>query len=338
MKDILRYGNKMLPLFIPVLFGASLILMMQTKVFDTNVSTLSIAVTIDFLITIPFIYFLIIRKRNIPKITVLSMFVLGVVVLSFTLPKEHQSLLSLVKTFAIPLIEIGVLSFVIYKTIKISRSYKLQKGSGDFYTAMKKAASEVLPKGAATILVTEISVVYYGFLNWRKKELKEDEFSYHIKSTTMSIIIGFLMVILVETFAVHYLLQKWSTIAAWILTILSAYTALQIFALARSLAKRPIKIDTQSKELILRFGFFSDWSIPLHKIRTVEFSTKDLPEDKSIVPFSPLGGLTEHNMILHFHDEQEFSGFYGLKKKATALAIFVDDKQLFLETIKNYVL
>lgn len=337
MKDILRYGNKMLPLFIPVLFGVSLVLLMQSQMFDQDAGALSTPITIDFLITIPLIYFLIIRKRNIPKITVLSMFVLGVIVLSFTLPEEHQSLLSVVKTFAIPLIEVTVLSFVIYKTIKISRSYKEQKNSGDFYTTMKIAASEVLPKQVAAILVTEISVIYYGFINWKRKKLEENEFSYHVKSTTMSIIIGFLMVILIETFAVHFLLLKWSAVAAWILTILSAYTALQIFALARSISKRPIKIDTQTQELILRFGFFSEWSVPLNKIQKIVLSNKDLPEDKSIVPFSPLGSLTEHNVIVHFEREEEFLGFYGLKKKATALAIYVDDKQLFLETMQDYI-
>jgi len=336
MKNILRYGNKMLPLFVPVLFGISLLFIMRSQAYAQNASTLSTAVTLDFLITIPLIYFLIIRKRNIPKITVLSTFVLGVVILSFTLPEEHQSLLNVVKTFAIPIIELTVLSIVIYNTIKISRSYKEQKNSGDFYTAMKKATSEILPKQVATLLVTEISVVYYGFLNWKKKKLKKNEFSYHKKSTTSSIIIGFLMVILIETFAVHYLLLKWSSVAAWILTILSAYTALQIFALARSISKRPIKLDTEAEELMLRFGFFSEWSVPLHKIREVELSNKDLPEDKSVVPFSPLGTLTEHNVILHFVDEQQFSGFYGLKKKATSLAIYVDDKQRFKDAIVSF--
>ena len=336
MKNILRYGNKVLPLFVPVLFGISLLLIIQSQAFVQNAGTLSTAITIDFLITIPFVYFLIIRKRNIPKITVLSMFVLGLVILSFALPEENQSLLSTIKVFAIPIVEVTVLSFIVFKTIKLSRSYKEQKDSGDFYTAMKRAASEVLPKQVAAILVTEISVVYYGFVHWRKKKLKKDEFSYHVKSTSLSIIVGFLMVILIETFAVHFLLLKWSSVAAWILTILSAYTALQIFALARSISKRPIKVDVKMKELILRFGFFSEWSVPLHKIREVELSNKDLPEDKSVVPFSPLGGLTEHNVILHFNKEEQFSGFYGLKKKASSLAIYVDDTQRFKDVINTF--
>jgi hypothetical protein len=327
----------MLPLFIPVLLGTSLLLLIQSNAFAQNASLLSIGVTLDFLITIPLIYFLIIRKRNIPKVTVLSMFVIGVVVLSYALPLEHQSLLSIVKTFAIPVVEITVFSFIIYKVVKITESYKQQKKSADFYTTMVKATAEVLPKQIAPILVTEISVVYYGFINWKKYILKENEFTYHKKSTINSILIGFLMVILIETFALHFLLVKWSVITAWILTILSIYTGLQFFALLRSISKRPIKINEEEQELVLRFGFFSDWSVPLKDIRNIELTTKDLPEDKSIVPFSPLGSLTEHNVIIHFHQEQKFAGLYGIRKKAKALAIYVDEKQQFLEKIENSI-
>jgi hypothetical protein len=336
MKNIQLYGNKMLPLFIPFLLAISLLLLIQTTAFQQNSATLSTAIIIDFLITIPLVYFLIIRKRNIPKITVLSMFVLGLVVLSYALPQEHQSLLSTIKMIAIPIIELTVFSVIVFKTVKITKSYQRQKKSEDFYTTMVQATSEVLPKQIASILVTEISVIYYGFLNWKKRTLKEGEYSYHIKSTLLSIIIGVLMVIVIETFAIHFLLLKWSAIAAWILTILSIYTALQIMALARSISKRPIKIDAASKKLILRFGFFAEWAVSIDQIKDIEISEKELPEDKSIVPFSPLGSLTEHNVLLHFKEEQQFSGFYGLKKRAKILAIYVDEKHDFVKAIQEY--
>jgi hypothetical protein len=337
MKNILHYGNKIAPLFIPFFLGICLLFLMKSEMFLQNARVFSTAITVDFLITIPLIYFLIIRKRSIPKITVVSMFVMGIVVLSYSLPEEHQSLLSIIKIVAIPIIEITVLSFIIYKTVKITKLYKEQKKSEDFYTTMTKATSEVLPKQVASILVTEISVVYYGFINWKKSVLKKGEFSYHKKSTVISILIGFLMVIVIETFALHYLLLKWNAVVAWVLTILSIYTGLQIYALARSIAKRPMKIDVESQKLILRFGFFAEWSVPLKAIEKVELSDKDLPDDKSIIPFSPLGSLTEHNVILHFYKEELFSGFYGFSKKAKSLAIYIDDKQKFSKILKEYI-
>lgn len=328
---------KYAPIAIPILLGISLILLMKSSFFMQNPSTLSTAITIDFLVTIPLIYFLIIRKRAIPKITVLTTFVLGIVILSFVLPEEHQSLLSMVKTYFLPILELGVASFIIYKVRSLRKAYKSQQKSEDFYTTLLIAANEVLPKKLASVLVTEISVVYYGFIHWKKKKLKENEFSYHKNSTVNSIVIGFLMIILIETFALHFLLLKWSTVAAWILTGLSIYTALQFFALARSISKRPIKVDLDTNELILRFGFFSEWSVSLENLKEVEVSSRDLPEDKSIVPFSPLGGLVEHNVILHFKEEQTFSGFYGLKKRAESMAIYIDEKGTFKRMIDEQI-
>ena len=320
---------RLIPLAIPILLGLSLILLMKSSFFVQNPSTLSTAITIDFLVTIPLVYFLIIRKRAIPKITVLTTFVLGIVILSFVLPKEHQSLLSMVKTYFLPVLELGVASFIIYKVRSLRKAYKRQQKTEDFYTTLLLAANEVLPKKLASVLVTEISVVYYGFIHWKKKKLKGNEFSYHKNSTVNSIVIGFLMIILIETFALHFLLLKWSVVAAWILTGLSIYTALQFFALARSISKRPIKVDLKTNELILRFGFFSEWPVSIENLKEVEVSSRDLPEDKSIVPFSPLGTLLEHNVILHFKEEQTFSGLYGLKRKATSIAIYVDEKGNF---------
>ena len=330
---------KFIPLAIPILLGLSLILLIKSSFFMEHPSALSTAVTIDFLITIPLVYFLIIRKRAIPKITVLTSFILGIIILSFLLPEEHQSLLSLVKTYFLPLLELGIFSFIVYKVRGLRKAYKNQQKTEDFYTTLLVAANQIFPKKVASVLATEISVAYYGFLHWKKAKLNENEFSYHKKGTAISIVIGFLMVILIETFALHFLLMKWSTIAAWIMTGLSIYTALQFFALARSISKRPIKVDVGTGRLILRFGFFSEWSVPINSLREVELSAKDLPEDKSIVPFAPLGSLLEHNVILHFHEEQLFSGLYGLKRKATSLAIYVDEKGDFKrvldEQLKN---
>ncbi|MFY0630098.1 MAG: hypothetical protein JXR05_06930 [Flavobacteriaceae bacterium] len=300
-----------------------------------NPSVFSTAITIDFLITIPLVYFLIIRKRKIPKITVLTTFVLGMVILTFALPEGNQSLLSLVKTYFLPILELGIIGFIIYKVRSIRKAYKSQEKTEDFYTALLRATNEVLPKKVASVLVTEISVAYYGFIHWRKVQLKENEFSYHEKSTVNSIVISFLMIILIETLALHFLLQKWSVIAAWILTGLSIYTALQFFALARSISKRPIKIDEKKNELILRFGFFSEWSVSISDLKEVELSAKDLPEDKSVAMFAPLGSLLEHNVILHFNEEQLFSGIYGLKRKAKSLAIYVDEKGDFKRVLEE---
>lgn len=333
MRNTALNFTKYVPLTIPFIMGAGLILLIKSSFFLENPEVLSSAITVDFLVLIPLIYFLIIRKRSIPKFTVITVFVLGVVLLSIFLPKEHSSLLDAVKTYLIPVLELGIFSFLIYKVTQLSKNYK--KSSNDFYTNLKLAASEVFPKKIATVLVTEISMIYYGFLKWKSPKLSENEFSYYKKNALVSILAGFTLLIVIETVWLHAFLVKWNLIAGWIITILSAYTGIQIFALTKSVIMRPYVIDKTEENLILRYGFFVDTLIPIHKIESLEVSSKDLPEDKSVVPFSPLGTLGEYNIILHMKEEIRFSGIYGLKRKAKSIAIFVDDKERFKNQLEG---
>jgi len=337
MKNTTVNITKFLPITIPFIMILSLILIIKSSFFSENPQILSNAITIDLLLIVPLVYFLIIRKRKIPKITVVTMFVLGVILLSVFLPKENQTLLDGVKTYFIPLLELGIFSFLVYKTTQISKAYKKEKKSQDFYSTLKLAAAQVFPKKIALILVTEISVIYYGFIKWKSPKLASHEFSYHKKNALISILAGFTLIIIAETVGLHSFLVKWNLIVGWIVSFLSAYTALQFFALTKSVMMRPITIDAENKLLHLRYGYFTEMSIPTEEIEKIEFSTKDLPEDKSVLTFSPLGGIGEHNIILHLKGEMKFSGIYGIKRKAKSLAIFIDDKERFKKLLEESV-
>lgn len=325
---------RFLPFTIPFLLIISLVLLIQSTYFSKSPDLLANAVTIDILLIIPLIYFLIIRKRDIPKITVLSMFILGLVILSYTLPEENQQLLELIKTYFLPILELGILSLVIYKVVQLTKSYKSQdKSSQDFYSILKEATQEVFPQKVASVLVTEITVVYYGFIKWKSHKLKENEFTYHKKNALISITAGLTLVIVGETVGLHSWLVKWNPTVGWIITFISAYTALQFFALTKSILYRPIAIDEANKMIHLKYGNFTDLSLHIDQIKSIELNNKDLPEDKSVLPFSPLGTIGEHNMIIRFKDELKFSGIYGIKRKAKAISIFVDDKERFHEMV-----
>jgi len=326
---------KFLPLTIPFLIIASFILLIRSSYFSENPQLLSNAITIDLLVIVPCLYFLIIRKRDIPKITVLTMFILGVVLLTYFLPEENQLFLNNVKTYFLPFLELGIFSFVIYKVIQLSKAYKKEDKKQDFHSTLLEAAAKVLPKKVSTVLVTEISVVYYGFIKWRSPKLAENEFSYHKKNALISILAGFTIIIMAETVGLHAWLVQWNPIVGWVVSFLSAYTALQFFALLKSIPMRPISVDQKEQNINLKYGYFTELSIPFQLIDKVEIYTKDLPEDKSITIFSPLGSIGEHNMVIHLKEEIKFSGIYGIKRKAKSLAIFIDDTEGFKQSIEK---
>lgn len=290
---------------------------------------MDLAISIDLLITIPLLYFLLIRQTQIPKATVVPLMIVGLLIGSYFLPKESQVYLSLFKTWALPVIELSILTFIILKVRRVRKKFKSIEGhSRDFFNALKKASSDILPKTLAIVFATEIAVFYYGFLHWKTIMLKENEFTYH-KQSGATVIFGILILLIgIETVAFHFLLGLWSTVAAWVLTTLSVYTAIQIFGFTKSLSKRPISIHHD--RLHLNYGIMNEVEISLSDIEKIELSTRPL-EGKLTKTLSPLGELESHNVILELKKEHELTGIYGMRTKFKTIGFHVDEPLKFKE-------
>ena len=333
MTKSFKSQNFLIILGIPLLMIASMVLLTHSSYFATHSNTLSLAITLDLLLTTPFIYFLLIRKTALPKTTVIPFLIVGVITGSLILPAENQYYLSLFKTWMLPVIELFVLAFVTYKLVKTIRLYKQnkQQGSFDFFTTLKHTCDDILPKVAVVPVVTEIAVLYYGFINWKKRNLKPNEFSYHKDSGTITLLMGLILLISIETLAIHFLLATWSTLAAWILTGLSIYSGIQIFGFSKSMLKRPIVIE--NGVLYLRYGIMNESTISIEAIASVELSIKDLEQNNRTRKLSFLGDLEGHNVVIKLKKEHTLLGLYGIKRRFTILALHVDDKQGFKNTI-----
>lgn len=320
---------------IPLLMILSLIAVVKSSFF---IPKLSPFVIVDFLITIPLVYFFLIRKREITNKTVITVAFLGLAIASVVLPKENQWLLSQIKVYLLPLVELFLIGFVFVKGRKIIKKVKKSNNdSFDFFDVMQQACNGILPAGIGSVFASEISVIYYGLFNWKKKTLQKNEYSYHKDSTAVSVILGFLLVVVVEMFVTHAMMKQGNVKGSFILGVLSAYTALQVIAILRSLAKRPVYIDVDKKQLILKFGILANAVIPFNQIKEVELTTKELPEKTQIKYFSPLGSSGGHNLILHLTEEIKFNSFYGFSKKARSLAIFIDDKNGFRQSLVKHI-
>lgn len=336
MKISINRNSQITLLSVPLAMMGSLVLLAKTSFFLSNPQALSSAITLDFALTIPLFYFFIIRKKDIPKITIASVFVVGILLANEVIPASHQFLLQQIKTFAFPIVEISVLGYIVLQTYQTLQRFRVEKNvNPDFYTALKAACSEVLPQKIASLLSTEIAVIYYSLFNWKKRDLVANEFSYYKKNGIRLLVATFIFLIFIETFAVHLILQLWSHTAAWILTVLSLYTCLQVFALIRSMSKRPIFVDIAGGKLFLRYGFFSETTILLKDIEGLELNTKPLPADNSVVRFSPLGHLDKHNIILHLSSKNTLQRIYGIQNFYQSIAIYVDEKEKFVETIRQ---
>ncbi|SOE23802.1 hypothetical protein SAMN06298216_4184 [Spirosomataceae bacterium TFI 002] len=324
-RNLLSFG-------IPVVLISILIFIMKSPLI-TESSLFTFGITADLVLTVPLVYFLLIRKTDIPKTTVVPVMILGLVVGTYFLPKESQTYLTLFKTWALPIIEVSVFTFVIIKVRKALKAYKsIKDETPDFFNALKNTCAEILPKKLILPFATEVAVFYYGFINWRTRPLASNEFSYHKNSGSPALFYAFILIIGIETVGLHFLLGHWNIIVAWILTGLSAYTAIQVFGFAKSLSQRPISINPSS--LILKYGIMNEVKIAFSDINQIEFSSRTLEKDPLTKTLSPLGELESHNTIIHLKNENELVGLYGMKKKFRIIGLYVDEPTRFKERIE----
>lgn len=318
---------------IPIGLFAILIFLIKSPFLDGN-DTLSSAITADLLLTVPLVYFLLIRKSQIPKTTVIPVMVIGLLIGLYFLPKESQTYLGLFKYWVLPIIELSILTFIIIQVRRAIKKYKsLKSSTPDFFNALKNTCNEILPKKLVIPFATEVAVFYYGFINWKTREINDNEFTYHKNSGTPALFYAFILIIGIETIAIHFLLTRWSFIAAWILTALSIYTAIQVFGFAKSLTQRPISINQES--LALKYGILNEVEIPFSDINEIELSKKSLEKNELTKTLSPLGELESHNVIIHLKKENELVGIYGMKKRFNLLGLHIDEPKEFNERMKN---
>ena len=324
IRSFIQYG-------LPLAMLLGLVILAQKVSFTDLPKEFMLGLTIDVLITVPVVHYLLIRKTGKSKLTVFTFFVLGLVLASIFIPVEGQFYLNHFKHWVLPLVELTVLTVVIRKVRILSREFKTSKGDLDFYSALSRATKEVLPEPLPRFFTSEISMFYYGFFAWKKKATLENEFSYHRKTGTGSILGVFVFLIGLETFPFHLLISRWNEVVAWVITIISIYTALQLLGILRSIARRRIRLG--ENELHLNYGIMADVSIPYAAIVSVEEQNKGLKFDKEIRQLCPFGELEKYNLVIKVSETMTIKGMYGLNKSFTTLALFVDEKEKFVNEL-----
>jgi len=334
MNKIFNLQNKAIIFAIPLLLIGMMYFITQSPIFSVNSNRLSIGITFDLLLVIPLVYFLLIRKTDIPNTTVVPCLIIGVVVCSFILPIKNQYYLNIFKTWILPIIELSVLSFVIFNVRKGIKRYKLNKiETVDFFTTLKETCYEILPKIAVIPMVTEISVFYYGFMSWKTRTLKNHEFSYHKDNGAIALLVATIFIVAIESFVMHLLVAKWSHTFAWVLTCLSIYSGIQIFGFLKSMFDRPISIE--NGKLFLRYGIMNETTIEITDIDSIEITSSDIELNNETRKLSFLGELESHNIIIRLKKENTLIGLYGIKRQYKNLALHIDNKTDFYNQITS---
>ena len=320
---------------IPITLILALIILLNSPAYITQQNTLSTFITIDFIITIPLIYFFLIRKSNISNLTIAPFLILCIIIASYVIPTPYQDTLSAVKTWLIPIVELSVLTIIVLKVRKAIKHYKTAaEQHQDFYSILQDTCKSIFPELAAKLAANEIALIYYGFFNFKSVKLKPNEFTNYKNSAILSTLGALIFVVAIEMVSIHILASKWSTTLAWVLTGLSIYSAIQLIGIIRSVPKRPIIINEH--ELILRFGILSETIIPIDAIESITSANdSDFDKQKTTKTLSLLGELEHSNTVIHLKTPQHIHFIYGKAKPYSKLLFFVDNNQSFITEVES---
>lgn len=305
------------------------IFLSQSNVFLQNSNLFSKAITFDLLISAPLVYFLLIRKTKVTNKTTIIIFVLGIIIGIYIIPKDNQQYIQLAIRWVLPVIELSIIAFVIYKVVQKIKQYKANnKLNLDYYNLIKSICQQILPKRVSNIVATEIAIFYYGFFAWKKNFATENQYTGHKKSGIFATLGVLMFMTFVEAGIVHLLVSRWNNVVAWIVTGLSLYSVVMLFGILKSIPRRLTTIEKEN--LVLRYGILSDANIRIDDIESIILSQKDLDlNDKLTKTLSPFSFLEGYNTIIKLKTEKQITGIYGFTKKVKKIGLNIDDKEKF---------
>ncbi len=308
--------NWPLALGLPLLVMTICAILVCTPLFLHHEQRLSTAVILDLTVTAPLLYFLAIRKTRIPNMTVIRIFLLGVLLAGILLDR-HNPFLHGIKTWVSPMIEVFVV-FIIAR--KFYQARKANADEADFLTQARAIASHIFGNArAGDILGSEFAVFYYAFAPTASPS--PGSFSYSRSAGTIPVISAFLICMVAEGIGLHFLIARWSPLTAWILTGLSAYTMLQLIAHMRATKARPIRLEND--RLILRNGLAADAVIDLSNIEEITLTTRTSSKENAL-KLALLGPLENHSVRIKLRQPVTVTRMFGIRRVASVLLFAVD--------------
>jgi len=317
-----------IPLFI---FLTCFIITLCPK-FKLNQALFSNAILIDLLITAPLAYFLVIRKTATPKLTVTRVFIAGLIVAGWILNAKSNTLQT-IKLWISPFIE-AVVIFFIGRKFYIANKRSKQSGQydTDFLIYCRTIIAEVTGnEKAANIISSEIAVLYFAFIAGKNKNIDyRTKFTSYKENGIIAVLALVLFIFLIETAGVHFLLNVWSSKAAWIVTVLSLYTCMQLYAHIKAIKARPVKLGDDGLEI--HNGFAGDAFIEYNAIEKIELSNKT-PVDRATIKIALIKGFENHNCVIYLKQSIAVIKMFGIKKSADTILFFVDRPKDFISSL-----
>jgi len=307
------------------IYAAALGVIGQFPRLQQHESVVSVALTLDLVVVVPLaFYLLVVLRRGLPIVMLAPVLVLSALAASRVLPADQQQTLRVLEALAAP-VELALIGWIGWRAARALREAR-RDAAADPLEQLRRAAFEVTRNGrAASVLASEIAVFWYAIGSWRARAHAPAgtvAFTHHRRSGHAGIVLAFVLVMTVEGLAVHLLLLGWSTLAAWIFTIGTAYGALWLIADYRATVLRPILVSDE--DVLVRAGLRCTIQVPMAQITGIGHEKPSL--GKESVNLTLLGTPTHW---LTLAEPMFAEGPYGFRRRVRAIGMKPDAAEDF---------
>src|SRR6185436_7939223 len=299
---------------------------------------LALGITLDLVVVVPcLVYFLLVRGRGWSPVVVIPAFIVSLAAAGRVLPADRQQFLQVFEWLAIPA-ELIVVGLIVVKARQVARRMRTEGPAdpGALFERMRDAAREVLGANLLSdTLAFEIALCHHAFAGWRARPISSPEtFTYHRRSAYGAMMAALLLVMVPETLALHFLLQRWSAAVAWVLTALSVSSVFWLLGLYQAVRLRPIRIEED--RLLIRIGLKWRVEVPFEDVAAAEILRGGtvLPKRKDLLRAVVLG---DARYLLTLARPAVAEGPYGIRRKVTQIAFTVDEPQRFEAAVKGRI-
>jgi hypothetical protein len=282
--------------------------------------------TFDLTITIPVLYWVFfVRSGRARPLTIAPVFLVGTVLASVVIPRGQQQFLHELGRFAVPIAEMLLIGALVRRVIKTA---KLRSVPSDPYERIVLAARTLAGDNrAAKIIASEVAMLYFAFLGWRRKpeSVPGRAITFHERNGWSTIAACILVLIAAEGIGMHFLLGIWSTTAAWAWTALDVWAAIWIIGDAQALRLR--RSFVTSDALHIRHGMRWNVIVPRELIASIdEIRDESTWKRKGVLK---LAILDEPRWLVTLREPVIAHGLLGMRKEVRALALLPDQEDVF---------
>ena len=242
----------------------------RSHLYTARPDVMAWAVTFDLTLTIPFLFYLFVgRRQKSAAFLIAPLFVACLALAAAVVPRDQHFFLRTLEFLAAPA-ELFVIGFLIVRVRRALREAEAPTGGDGFERARAAAVAIIGNRLAAEVLVGEVAVWYFAVAGWRRSNEPDDAraITFHRQSGWGSVLVAILMVLAGESFAVHVVVQHFSVVTAWIITISEAYGVLWLLGDYNALNSRPTVV--RKGALQIRYGLRWNAIVELTNIAAVE--------------------------------------------------------------------